>query len=62
MDDKMKYEVAMSKLETIVKEIGSGNISVDELAEKLKEAKSLFACCEERLKQVEIEVAKMLEK
>lgn len=62
MDGEMKYEEAMSKLETIVREIGSGDISVDELADKLKEAKSLLAFCEKRLKQTEEEVDKMLEK
>ncbi len=62
MDDNMTYETAMAKLEAIVKEIGSGNISVDELADKLKEAKSLLAFCEKRLKQTESDVDMMLEK
>lgn len=62
MDGEMKYEEAMSKLETIVREISSGDISVDELADKLKEAKSLLAFCGKRLKQTEEEVDKMLEK
>jgi len=62
MDDNMTYETAMAKLEAIVKEIGSGNISVDELADKLKEAKSLLAFCEKRLKQTESDVYMMLEK
>ncbi len=62
MDDNMTYETAMAKLEAIVKEIGSGNIGVDELADKLKEAKSLLAFCEKRLKQTESDVDMMLEK
>lgn len=62
MDEKMTYKDAMAKLEAITSQISSGNIDVDELTEKLKEAKTLLAFCENRLKHVEEDVDKMLEK
>lgn len=62
MDEKMTYKDAMAKLEAITSQISSGKIDVDELTEKLKEAKTLLVFCENRLKHVEEDVDKMLEK
>ncbi len=62
MDEKMTYKDAMAKLEVITSQISSGKIDVDELTEKLKEAKMLLAFCENRLRHVEEDVDGMLEK
>ena len=45
----MKYEEAIERLQTIVADIERGETNVDELAESLKEAKSLIAFCKEKL-------------
>ena len=44
-----KYEEAIERLQTIVADIERGETNVDELAESLKEAKSLIAFCKEKL-------------
>lgn len=57
----MKYEEAIERLQTIVADIEGGETNVDELAEKLKEAKSLIAFCKEKLQKVESDVKNVLE-
>ncbi len=52
----MKYEEAIERLQTIVADIERGETNVDELAESLKEAKSLIAFCKEKLQKVESDV------
>ena len=57
----MKYEEALERLQTIVADIERGETNVDELAESLKEAKSLIAFCKEKLQKVESDVKNVLE-
>lgn len=57
----MKYEEAIERLQNIVAEIERGETNVDELAENLKEAKSLIAFCKEKLQKVESDVKKVLD-
>ena len=57
----MKYEEAIERLQTIVADIERGETNVDELAESLKEAKSLIAFCKEKLQKVESDVKNVLE-
>lgn len=57
----MKYEEAIERLQTIVADIERGETNVDELAESLKEAKSLVAFCKEKLQKVESDVKNVLE-
>lgn len=49
----MKYEEAMQKLETISRELEGGNIPIDEMATKLKEAGELIKFCKGQLLAVE---------
>ncbi len=57
----MKYEEAIERLQIIVADIERGETNVDELAESLKEAKSLIAFCKEKLQKVESDVKNVLE-
>ena len=56
----MKYEEKIGKLEQIVSDIESGKLSVDMLAEKLKEASLLIKECREMLTKVQNEVNNIL--
>lgn len=58
---KESYEQAMTKLEQIVAQIERGELDIDQLSAKLKEAKELIAFCKKRLYQVDEEVKKLLE-
>ncbi len=60
MENKLTYEQAMSQLEKIVSQIESGNIDIDSLSEKLKEARNLISYCKDALKHVEKDVTKVL--
>lgn len=57
----MKYEEALERLQTIVADIERGETNVDELAESLKEAKSLIAFCKDKLQKVESDVKNILD-
>ncbi len=60
MKEEIKYTDAFQKLETIVSEIESGEISVDELAEKVKMAAHLIKTCKDKLTSTEEDVSKIL--
>lgn len=61
MNKTQKYESAIKQLEEIAAQIESGKLDVDELADKLKEAKSLIGACKEILTKVENDVSQVLE-
>jgi exodeoxyribonuclease VII small subunit len=56
MEKKKTYEEAYEELQEIVKEIESGDISVDVLGEKVKRAGELIRFCKEKLFKTEQEV------
>ena len=60
MSDKIKYTDAFEELQTIVSEIEQGEISVDELAEKVKRAALLIRICKTKLISTEEDVNKIL--
>ncbi len=60
-DNKMKYEDAISELEDIVDKIENADISVDELADKVKRASELIKVCKDILHKTDAEVQKILE-
>ncbi len=63
MDNKkenMTYAKAMEELQKIVEDINKGNISIDELAEKIKRATQLIKFCKEKLKNTQEEVEEIL--
>lgn len=61
MAEKRTYEEAMKRLENIVYEIEHGEINIDSLSEKLKEAQILVTFCRDKLSKVNTEIQKLLE-
>ena len=60
MGDEIKYTEAISELESIVSEIENEDISVDDLAEKVKRASLLIKICKDKLTKTEDEVNEVL--
>ncbi len=60
MKDKINYTEAFEELQTIVSEIEDGEISVDELSEKVKRAALLIKICKSKLTSTEEDVNKIL--
>ena len=60
MEEKLTYEAAKSELAAISKEIESEEISVDQLATKVKRASELIEFCQAKLKNTEEEVNKII--
>jgi exodeoxyribonuclease VII small subunit len=56
-----KYAEAFSELQQIVSEIEQGEISVDELAEKVKRASELIKICKAKLTTTEADVNRILQ-
>lgn len=57
---EMTYEGAMQRLEALAREMEAGDVAIDSLAEKLKEAQQLLAYCKAQLTKAEAEVQKLL--
>jgi exodeoxyribonuclease VII small subunit len=60
MSDSPNYQEAFEELQTIVAEIENGQISVDELSEKVKRAAVLIKICKAKLTSTEEDVTKIL--
>lgn len=58
--EKMPYEEAMKELEQIVKDIEYGDISVDDLSEKIKRSAVLLKLCKSKLRSTEEDVEAIL--
>lgn len=56
MTNKLNFDTAYEAIEKIVQEIEAENIPLDQLAEKVKEAKKLLAFCDEKLRNIEAEL------
>lgn len=61
MNKSYTYTDAFDELQTIVAEIESGEITVDDLAEKVKRAAQLIEVCKAKLNATEEEVNNLLE-
>ena len=57
---KETYSQAMARLESIVRQVDSNELEIDELVEKIKEANEIIAFCSEKLKKEDTEIEKML--
>lgn len=62
MKETMTYEEALTQLESIVRKMEQGELSVDELATQLKTAQQLIAQCKQKLGKTDAEIKKILEK
>ncbi len=60
MSEQINYTDAFYELQTITREIESGEITVDELAEKVKRASELIKICKQKLSNTEADVNKIL--
>ena len=60
MNEKPNYTEAFDELQEIVSEIEQGEISVDELAAKVKRAAVLIKICKDKLVTTEEDVSKIL--
>jgi len=60
MKTEITYTAAFEELKTIVQEIESGDISVDDLSLKVKRATELIKICKSKLTQTEENVQKIL--
>jgi len=60
MNDTINYVEAFEELQRIVSEIENGEISVDELSEKVKRATLLIRTCKLKLTTTEEDVNKIL--
>jgi exodeoxyribonuclease VII small subunit len=60
MAEKILYTEAFEELQEIVSEIENGEITVDELSEKVKRAAQLISICKKKLSATEEDVNKIL--
>ena len=60
MNENPNYEQAFEELQNIVNEIEQGEISVDELSEKVKKASQLIKICKDKLSTTEEDVNQIL--
>ncbi|OYT11882.1 MAG: exodeoxyribonuclease VII small subunit [Bacteroidetes bacterium 4572_112] len=58
--ENLKYDDAMLELEELVREMEYGEISVDELSEKIKRSAFLIKYCKSKLKSTEEDVAEII--
>lgn len=59
-EKKISYSEAYSELQELVREIETGEISVDELAGKVKRAAILIRICKEKLTSTQEDVHQIL--
>ena len=60
MGKEVKYEEALSQLESIAARIESGDLGIDLLATELKNAQKLVKLCRDRLTKTDEEIRKLL--
>ena len=61
MDNPLKYEEAMERLEQLARQMEAGEVPIDQLAAQLKEAQQLLQFCREQLTRADEAVSKILE-
>ena len=62
MKTEIKYEEAISQLESIVKKMESGELDIDAMSTELKTAQELIKLCKERLTKADEDIKEILEK
>ncbi len=58
--EELSFEDALKNLETIVKDLESGNVALDDAITKFNEAMKLAKLCSDKLKNAEESVNKIL--
>ncbi len=59
-EDELTFEESLKKLEDIVKDLENGNVPLDDAINKFKEAMDLSKTCNEKLKNAEENINKIL--
>jgi exodeoxyribonuclease VII small subunit len=58
-DAKLPFETALTKLESIVESMESGEVPLAELLAKFEEGNKLLKVCEARLKEAELKIEQL---
>lgn len=58
---QMKYEEAISTLETIARQLEQNELPIDKIADRLREAQKLVAFCRSQLTTVDAEIKKIMD-
>jgi exodeoxyribonuclease VII small subunit len=58
-EPKLSFETALTKLETIVESMESGEVPLAELLAKFEEGNKLLKLCEARLKEAELKIEQL---
>ena len=53
MQEQLTYEQAMQRLEAMAQQMEQGEIGIDEMVERLREAQKLMKFCHEKLYEAE---------
>ena len=61
-NEELSFEENLNNLETIVKDLESGNVPLDDAIAKFTEAMKIAKTCDEKLKNAEENVNKILNK
>ncbi|MBN2663326.1 MAG: exodeoxyribonuclease VII small subunit [Bacteroidales bacterium] len=61
MSKKMTYKQAIKEIEEIINEIESGELDIDNITEKLNNAKKLFDFCKLKLETTKTSIENLLE-
>ncbi|MBQ8050215.1 MAG: exodeoxyribonuclease VII small subunit [Bacteroidaceae bacterium] len=59
MQEKMTYEQALQRLETIANRLEQGDVPIDEIARQLKEAQQLVKLCRDQLTAADEAIAQL---
>lgn len=58
-ESKLSFESALTKLETIVESMESGDVPLAELLQHFEEGSKLLKVCETRLKEAELKIEQL---
>ena len=61
MKNEETYSQALARLQQIVAQIDNGELEIDQLAEKIKEANTIIAFCHDKLTKADEEIKKLLD-
>jgi exodeoxyribonuclease VII small subunit len=60
--EALSFEELLAQLESVVKSLESGNLSLDSAVEFFEKGSKLQACCEKKLAEAKIRIEKVLAK
>lgn len=60
MEENLTYETAYKELEQIYNQINNEQVSIDDLAVKVKRAATLIGYCQAKLRDTEVEISKII--